>query len=115
MQIPTHLAKSILCHYSRVASYAKVAPTDHRTADAIRLAGKELKKLEELIIMEEMFQDNELCDGRYCNLKKSCVRYMGNVDLTKDHTSWVNMIKKPWPRKCPFYLTEDNGHYPQIQ
>lgn len=64
---------------------------------------------------EEAFSEHALCDGGCCMLKSTCVRYMGNIDLeSKIYNPYVVFNIKPWPGQlCPYYMIEDNGHYPQ--
>lgn len=61
------------------------------------------------------FENNELCDGGCCPVRSSCVRFMANVDLNSEiYTPYVIFNIKPYPDSCPYYLTKDNGHYPQL-
>lgn len=61
------------------------------------------------------FLNNELCDGRYCFMHDGCVRYIANIDTAQfgRFNPYTYGNKKPWPIVCPYYLPEDNGHYPQ--
>lgn len=48
-EIPLYILKGMLSHYKRIVENAKSRPDDHRTADAIRLARKDIAKLEKII------------------------------------------------------------------
>ena len=49
MQIPDYLIKAIHGHYKRIVENAKCAPSDTKTANALRLAKGDLRKLEKII------------------------------------------------------------------
>lgn len=53
MQIPDYIVKAVYAHYRRIAARSKADPGDHRTADALRLAKEDLRRL-----------------GKYVNVKK---------------------------------------------
>lgn len=57
MDIPYRLAKSVLTHYSRIATHATCDGADHRTRDAFRLSRKEVAQLRQHI--ERYEQDIE--------------------------------------------------------
>lgn len=61
------------------------------------------------------FDGDPLCGGRGCVLKEYCVRYMGNIDL--DSTAYNLVVELDYTpgstQHCPYFLGEDNGHYPQ--
>jgi len=49
MEIPDYIIKGIYIHYKRLTQHARVDPADHRTVDALRLARKDLRKLQKYI------------------------------------------------------------------
>jgi hypothetical protein len=58
-----------------------------------------------------MFDNNEMCDGAYCDNKERCARYMGNVDLSKCINPYINFNRKKWD--CTYFLKIPNDKYPQ--
>ncbi|MBD5367221.1 MAG: hypothetical protein HDR82_09550 [Bacteroides sp.] len=67
--------------------------------------------------MTPKFLDNQLCDGGYCDIRDTCVRYIGNIDLNAEdaYYPYITFNRRPLPFECPYYLDRDNGHYPQKQ
>lgn len=67
--------------------------------------------------MTPKFQNNQLCDGSFCVIRDLCVRYMGNIDLDAEgrYYPYITFIREPLPFECPYFLDQDNGHYPQKQ
>jgi len=54
----------------------------------------------------------ELCDGEYCPLKETCIRYKENINPKKDlHLAWApyDDIKDT----CTFYIKRD-GLFQQL-
>ena len=117
MEIPRSKAKAIYAHLKRIVENVRPDATDTRTYNALRLARKDLRTLETYITMDStIFVNNELCDGKRCSKKSTCVRYMGNVDIDSDVINLYvigNLIARP--KGCAHYLKEDNGFYPQTK
>lgn len=60
------------------------------------------------------FAKNEICDGGNCMRRDTCVRYMGNIDIESGgYNPYIVFVR--YPIFCPYYLDEDNGHYPQLR
>lgn len=61
------------------------------------------------------FDGDPLCGGIGCMMREYCVRYMGNIDL--DSTAYNPVVELDYTpgltEFCPYFLGEDNGHYPQ--
>lgn len=116
MEIPRSKAKAIYAHLKRIVENVRPDATDTRTYNALRLARKDLRALKTYIAMDEIFLNNELCDGKRCTKKVTCARYMGNVDIESDVINLYvigNLIARP--KGCAHYLKEDNGFYPQLK
>lgn len=115
MQIPDYKARAIYAHLKRIVENVEPDISDTRTVNAFRLARQDLRQLKKYIEMEEnKFGNNELCDGSNCRRKNGCVRYIGNIDTDSDIINpYIIMNKRPARLKCPHFLGEDNGYYPQ--
>lgn len=48
-QIPAYFLKSLYTHYKRIAENARCDPSDTRTANALRLAKSDLRKLDKIL------------------------------------------------------------------
>lgn len=46
MEIPDYFLAGLYAHYRRIVEHSYHDPADYRTADALRLARKELRRLE---------------------------------------------------------------------
>lgn len=62
--------------------------------------------------MDDLFCDNEVCDGRYCRDKKTCARWMMRCDIDRCYPFVICNIK-PWPSRCPYYLKAPDKRYPE--
>ena len=66
--------------------------------------------------MDNPFENNELCDGKHCQMRDRCVRYMGNIDMeSDDFNTYVFLNLTQWRGQCPYFMDEDNGCYPQAK
>lgn len=116
MYIPKSNVKAIRSHLKRIVENARADASDTRTVNALRLARRDLRLLDKYLTMEDKFKNNELCDGRNCAARSTCVRYMANVDSDSEIiNTYVILNSIARPKGCEYYLRKDNGHYPQIR
>lgn len=64
--------------------------------------------------MEDIFLNNELCDGGHCPDKANCARFICNVDMSKANP-YVVFNQRRWPGRCPHYLSQPDKRYPSIE
>lgn len=54
----------------------------------------------------ELFEHGALCSGTYCDAKKDCARYVGNIKTEIYPYLYVIMITRRPPLLCPFFMAK---------